>query len=474
MATQKIQGDFEAQYKILRDYCEELLRVDLESTVKVAVEQEFNPTSETRQFKRIYICLGALKRGFKAGIRDLLGVDGCFLKGRFPGQILTAVAPDGNSGIYPVAYALVAAENKDSWTWFFQMLGEDLGLTASSNFTFISDRQKGLIHAIAQVFPATEHRHCLRHIHDNMKATWRGDLYKNLLDGVASASTTQAYEKAMQKVLTESKDLHDWMLKNEPKHWCRAFFSGRAKCDMILNNHCEVFNKQLLNGRDKPIITCLEQIREYLMKRIVIFHRMIASSKGPLTPNATTKFEEIKRDAVDCTVIWCGPSRYQVSGPHIIEQRIVNMEERTCSCRRCDLTAMPCRHAVACIWNMRMNGRGDGLPERYIDRCYWVDTWTAVYMNTIEPINGRDMWPVSRCPTTLVAPKYHKQARRPKKKRKKSAVELEELKKNVEIGPKLPRKANSLSCGLCGVKGHNRRRCKNGGATGGDGSVEGA
>ncbi|KAJ0715308.1 putative transposase, mutator type, MULE transposase domain-containing protein [Helianthus annuus] len=226
MATKKIQGDFEEQYKILRDYCEELLRVDPKSTVKVDVEHEFNPTSKTRQFKRIYICLGALKMGFKAGIRDLLGVDGCFLKGPFPGQILSAVAPDGNSGIYPVAYALVEAENKDSWTWFFQLLGQDLGLNASSNFTFVSDRQKGLIHAIDLVFPAAEHRHCLRHIHDNMKGTWKGDLYKNLLYGVSTATIVQAYEKAMQKVLAESKELHDWMLKNEPKHWCRAFFSG--------------------------------------------------------------------------------------------------------------------------------------------------------------------------------------------------------------------------------------------------------
>nr|GEX14958.1 transposase, MuDR [Tanacetum cinerariifolium] len=45
--------------------------------------------------------------------------------------------------------------------------------------------------------------------------------------------------------------------------------SGRAHYNVLLNNMCEVLNRQLVDGRDKPIKTCLEFIREYLMKRIV-------------------------------------------------------------------------------------------------------------------------------------------------------------------------------------------------------------
>ena len=45
--------------------------------------------------------------------------------------------------------------------------------------------------------------------------------------------------------------------------------SRRAHSDVLLNNMCEVLNRQLLDARDKPIITCLEYIREYLMKNIV-------------------------------------------------------------------------------------------------------------------------------------------------------------------------------------------------------------
>ncbi|GKA05153.1 mutator type transposase [Tanacetum coccineum] len=57
-------------------------------------------------------------------------------------MILTAVGVDPNNGTYPLAYAVVEAETKDSWNWFLDCLGDDLELTRNSNFTFISDRQQ--------------------------------------------------------------------------------------------------------------------------------------------------------------------------------------------------------------------------------------------------------------------------------------------------------------------------------------------
>ncbi|GKA58440.1 mutator type transposase [Tanacetum coccineum] len=67
-------------------------------------------------------------------------------------------------------------------------LGDDLDLTRDSKFTFMSDRHKGLIPLIAQVFPCVEHRVCLRHIHENMKLQFKGDLYKEFLWNYASAT----------------------------------------------------------------------------------------------------------------------------------------------------------------------------------------------------------------------------------------------------------------------------------------------
>nr|GEV21529.1 hypothetical protein [Tanacetum cinerariifolium] len=125
--------------------------------------------------------LERIKTGFRAYKRDLLGLDGVFIKGPLPGQVLATVRLDSNNGIYPLAYALVEAESKSSWCWFVQCLGDDIDLHPNSNFTFIIDRQKGIVPANKTVFPNAEHRYCLRYIHENMKQGWCGQAYKDLL-----------------------------------------------------------------------------------------------------------------------------------------------------------------------------------------------------------------------------------------------------------------------------------------------------
>ena len=140
-----------------------------------------------------------------------------------------------------------------------------------------------------------------------------------------------------------------------------------------MNNICEVFNKQLVEGRDKPIVTALEYVRQYLMRRIVIVQKVIEESDGPLTPTATKMLESIKKEAVQYNVIWDGENKYQVSGPWS-DQCIVDMHQMVCSCRQWELTGIPCKHACATIWDMQRNGMNVGIPEQWVHPCYWLST----------------------------------------------------------------------------------------------------
>ncbi|GKC09004.1 mutator type transposase [Tanacetum coccineum] len=106
---------------------------------------------------------------------------------------------------------------------------------------------------------------------------------------------------------------------------------GKAKCDLLINNICEVFNRQLVDGRDQPIITCLEYIREYLMKRIVVVQKVIAKTVGPLTPSVTK-------------MKW-------------------------------ELTGIPCKHVVAAIYNKSENSMGVAIPEQWVHAAYRLETW---------------------------------------------------------------------------------------------------
>nr|GEV05719.1 transposase, MuDR [Tanacetum cinerariifolium] len=46
---------------------------------------------------------GPLKKGYKVRMRDLLRLDGCFMKGQYPGQLLVVIGVDANHGTYPLA-----------------------------------------------------------------------------------------------------------------------------------------------------------------------------------------------------------------------------------------------------------------------------------------------------------------------------------------------------------------------------------
>ena len=48
------------------------------------------------------------------GCKPLVGLDGCHLKGKFGGHILSAIAWDGNENIFLVALGVIEQENKDS------------------------------------------------------------------------------------------------------------------------------------------------------------------------------------------------------------------------------------------------------------------------------------------------------------------------------------------------------------------------
>ena len=98
------------EYTRVFDYQEELLRSNPGSTVVVKLEPDcVEPT-----FQRMYICLAACKRGFMAGCRRVLGLDGCFFKGATNGELLCALGRDANNQMYPVAWAVVEKETNNS------------------------------------------------------------------------------------------------------------------------------------------------------------------------------------------------------------------------------------------------------------------------------------------------------------------------------------------------------------------------
>ena len=120
-AKDLVDGSYREQYTRMHDYCHELFRSNPGSTVKVT-SQPFqggegdleNPdTVMCPHFQRVYICFKACNESFKS-CRPIIGLDGCFLKGYYGGQLLTAIGRDPNDQMLPIAYAVVEGETKDT------------------------------------------------------------------------------------------------------------------------------------------------------------------------------------------------------------------------------------------------------------------------------------------------------------------------------------------------------------------------
>lgn len=139
IVMRRIYDACRGEYSKVFEYQAEILRSNPGSTVAICLDHEYNwPV-----FQRMYVCFDACKKGFLAGCRKVIGLDGCFFKGACNGELLCALGRDPNNQMYPIAWAVVEKETKDTWSWFIGLLQKDLNIDPhGAGWVIISDQQK--------------------------------------------------------------------------------------------------------------------------------------------------------------------------------------------------------------------------------------------------------------------------------------------------------------------------------------------
>ncbi|KAL3537235.1 hypothetical protein ACH5RR_000601 [Cinchona calisaya] len=314
------------------------------------------------------------------------------------GQLLTAIGMDS---IYPIAYAVVGVENFDNWSWFLGLLVQDLKIREQEKWCVITDKQKGLQSAVYEKLLGAEHRHCVQHLYCNFKKLHKGLALKERLWKCATASYVNQFNAEMDGLKAEDEAAHAWLSDKPSRFWSPSHF--RTYCQFC--------------------------------------------------PRVFKKFEKEKNKTNICIPRCAGRHKYKITCMYG-DQYAVDLEQRTCTCRRWDLSGLPCNHAISAIY------RTTEKLDMYVDDCYKKEAYLRSYEPVVNPVSGHNGWP--KTGLVVQPPNYGRGPGRPKKLRRKDPEELRKSRPIVNPNkPNLSSKVGGkIRCSYCQeYAGHNKTSC---------------
>ncbi|CAI9293268.1 unnamed protein product [Lactuca saligna] len=374
----------------------------------------------TTLFSKFYVCFKAVRDGWLKGCRPVIGLDGYFLKGIVRGEVLSAVGRDANNHIYPLAWAVVCVENKETWKWFIDLLMDDINGGLGAYITLLSDGHKRLLQAVKERCPEAKHRQYARHIVANFNKRFTGQAYLKLFWRVVRASTVEKFRGVMEHIKSIDIHAYDYLIDRDPTTWSKAFFQEGRDCDAVENGVSESFNSAIRHARRRPIITMLEEIRLFVMERI--YTQGVEGMEWDLLicPTIRKRIEELKVKQRLWGVTPCGYQKYEVRFTDVAYG--VDIIANKCACRIWQLTGIPCLHGVAAISYLNHDA------ETYPDVPYH------------KPL----------------PPKIRRLPGRPSVKRKRDAIERELTRPSRQT---VSRRGSMIKYGICKEPGHNKKKC---------------
>ncbi|XP_019460087.1 PREDICTED: uncharacterized protein LOC109359847 [Lupinus angustifolius] len=254
-------------------------------------------------------------------------------------------------------------------------------------WNFVSDHQKGLEYAIIEVMPSSHHRNCVLHIGKIFIKCFKDKELRGVVWELGKCTTIGEFNTRMAKL--KDKHLMAWSYLNnlEPSSWVEAFYSHWPKVDNITYNMCEVCNAKIVEYRDKPILTMLEKLRCYVMRRMRQHKLTMRNWKGKLLPVQQRRLEKIKVESCRWTLTWTGDieSRtYEVK--HRSTKLGISLTNQTCTCQKWQLTRLPCQHVVTAI------AFNNDSPEDYVHKWLPIDDFNVTYLYGISLVSSAKFW----------------------------------------------------------------------------------
>ncbi|XP_072060522.1 uncharacterized protein [Arachis hypogaea] len=301
--------------------------------------------------------------------------------------------------------------------------------------------------AMKEVMPNAHHRNCVRHIWKNFTNKYKSKQLKNVVWACAKSNTKAEFREHMNRLKKVNKDAWAYLAKFDPGCWTKSHFSHWPKLDNITNNMTEVWNAKIVHYRGKPILTMLEELRCYIMRRMAQHKRVLSTYTGIVAPVQQKRIDDIMKECKYWTAQWTGDDAREIFEVQYHMKKVgVDIGNSTCSCNMWQLTGIPCVHAMAAI------GRRGDRPEGYVHQWLKMDAFRATYAHSISPVNSEEYWDKSGVVSSIPL-KIKRPIGRPVKRRRPDVVE------DSPDGTKT-KKTFRVTCSKCGDIGHNAKTCK--------------
>ncbi|KAL2935761.1 Arginine--tRNA ligase, partial [Bienertia sinuspersici] len=118
----------------------------------------------------------------------------------------------------------------------------------------------------------------------SLSACAKGAPLHKLFWRAIKAYTEQDFEDAMKELNRKSSKAYEEMCARNVKKFCRCFYKPWASTDVTCNNMAETLNSWIIEAREKPILTMLEDIRRQIMSRMVDKKAQASKCIGVVTP----------------------------------------------------------------------------------------------------------------------------------------------------------------------------------------------
>ena len=384
-AADKLFGKWSDSYDWLYRFKAE---VELRSPGSI-VEIQTEIVDDKVHFRSFFCAFRACIDGFLHGCRPYISIDSTHLNREWNGQMPAALALDGHNWMFPMAFGLFESENKENWVWFMEQLRKTI--VPMDKIAICTDACKGLEAYVNAVFPHAEMRECFRHLMENMKKYYSGDVYAKNMWPAARAYSAHRFKYFFDKILEASPDVQKWLTVHHPFLWARSKFSDDIKCDYIDNNLAEAWNSWIKEHKDLPVHCMADAIREKIM---ILFakRRKISRALPPgILPGIIHQLNAASRGLGHLKISKGHPDQAEVTEVYKDEEvrrHVVYLSQKICTCRQWQITGQPCPHALAVITSTRQPNMG-----KFVDHYYSVQKFQAAYDGIIPNITDRNQWP---------------------------------------------------------------------------------